>query len=192
MKFESYRLFPTLFGITDNTIHKRIVSISKKYLKKHGSQAFFCPCTSTIKNNNQILEEKEFVEIKNIILETIQKYCEVWGFNEKKLFISESWLNYYSEHDYQDLHHHHNSAFSGVIYLQSDGEHDFVLQAPWVINQPIILEINNKESADTAMYYMFPSTPGRCYIFPSYLLHRTLPAKSDRISLSFNCDYRNV
>lgn len=189
MNFESIRLFPTVIAIGDHTFDKNVIAKSQKILEEFGrTDSFLCPCTTTIRDFNQILEEKEFNEIKTIIVEFIKKYCDFWNYNTEQLQITESWLNSYKSNEFQDLHHHHNSVFSGVFYLKSDGSEDFVIQSPWYQKQPILIRTNDVNQ-DNMHHYVFPSTVGRCYIFPSYLLHRTLPAKSERISLSFNCRY---
>ena len=188
MNLQTQRIFPTSIGISDNIIDNTLIKISNDYLDLYGSQAFLCPCTSTIRHHPKILEEKPFEQIKENIKELIAYYCTSVGYSSERIQISESWLNRYDEFGYQDLHHHHDSLISGVIYIQSKGNQDFVVQAPWHTHQPMLFDITNP-SHDNYTTYSYPSTNGRCYIFPSYLMHRTLPATSKRISLSFNCVY---
>jgi len=75
--------------------------------------------------------------------------------------------------------------------IQTSEEKDFVFQSPYHFYQPITpkyteTNLNNCHTSD------YNSLEGRCIIFMSNLMHRTLPATDERISLSFNIKYKNV
>jgi len=77
---------------------------------------------------------------------------------------------------------------SGVYYLDSDGNKDLIFQAPWHFFQSIEAEVTEPNTTN-CHNVEYCSLPGRCYVFMSHLMHRTLPAKSQRISISFNVVY---
>jgi len=185
-------LFPSLVVYKDfGSIEQSIVDQSKKILKTYNDKPFNCPCLSTVSTYSNVLDLPEFDIIKKQIVQTIEFYCDFMKINKNNLYFSDSWLNLYDEHGYQDLHAHSDSLLSGVYYLQSSGEKDLIFQAPYHFFQAINpkydeINLTNCHSAD------YNSTEGRCVVFMSHLMHRTLPATKERISLSFNIKYKNV
>lgn len=185
-------LFPTFVMYVDNKdlISKDILEQSRSILQKDGNKPFYSPCLSTVATNGSILELMIFKEIKTFISNCVGFYCDHTKIKKDNLRFSCSWLNSYNKGDYQDLHAHSDSILSGVFYLKSAEKKDLIFQAPWHFFQATCPEyteinINNCHNAE------YPSVEGRCYVFPSHLMHRTLPATSERISLSFNVKYQD-
>ena len=185
-------LFPSLVVYKDfGAVDPFIIDESKDILKKHTDKPFNCPCISTVRSYPNVLDLPIFSNIKSQIVNTIGIYCDLMKINKDNLYFPDSWLNLYNEHGYQDLHSHPNSIISGVYYLQSAGNKDFIFQAPYHFFQPVVpnydeINLMNCHSSD------YNSFEGRCIIFMSHLMHRTLPATKERISLSFNVKYKNV
>jgi len=186
-------LFPTFIVYTDKpeTVKQETVNFAKTIINENANRPFHSDCLSTVKTIGDILEYKEFAEIKKDIIYCLGAYCKRTKVKSANLKFSGSWLNLYNEHGYQDLHAHSGSMISGVYYLKSDGEKDLIFQSPYHFFQPVEpdyeeIDLENCSNVD------YNSNVGRCIIFPSHLMHRTLPAKSERISLSFNIthDYR--
>lgn len=183
-------LFPTCVVYSDNKdlVTNKLLVTAKKNIAKYGEKPFYSPCISTVHKNGQILNLPEFVNVKNFIVSTLGAFLEQTKINNEKLRFSSSWLNLYKKNGYQDLHNHPDSMISGVFYLKSEGKRDLVFQSPYHFFQPCIPEydeqdLNNSHNVD------YETFVGRCIIFPSHLMHRTLPATSERISLSFNIKY---
>jgi len=180
-------LFPTVVLYKDfpELINKQLQKEARAITIKHGTKAFLCPCLSTVRTMTNVLEMPVFAGIKQAIIDTVSVYTDVLKINKEKLIFLDSWLNLYEQHQYQDLHNHHDSMISGVFYIKSSGVKDFILQAPWHFQQPKIPEYeeNNLTNCHNAEYN---SVEGRVILFMSHALHRTLPATEERISLSFN------
>lgn len=185
-------LFPSLVVYKDfGPVQDSIIDLSKKLLAEHGEKPFNSPCLSTVHTYPNVLNLPEFTEIKEQIVQVISTYCDIHKIDKDNLYFVDSWVNSYEEHGYQDLHLHADALLSGVYYLKSEGKKDFLFQSPWHFFQPITpkyveTNLNNCHTAD------YESKEGRCIIFMSNLMHRTLPAASERISLSFNIKYKNV
>lgn len=180
-------LFPSIVVYKDHEIDNKInlIDFSKKIINQYGNNAFYSECLSTVKTKNDILNFPEFSQIKQHVIDTLGAFCESMKIDRTNLTFTGSWLNLYNIGGYQDLHHHSDSTISGIYYLDSDSSKDLIFQAPWHFFQPIeahTLE-NNLTNCHNVEYNSFP---GRCYIFMSHLMHRTMPAKSQRISISFN------
>jgi uncharacterized protein (TIGR02466 family) len=191
MKVYDEQLFPVTIAYSDHELKNSIelVKLSKKIIDGNEEFPFMSPCISTVHKKNDILEMVEFLEVKKQILETIKHYTEKNRIDTTDLIIYNSWLNYYDIGGYQDLHHHPKSVLSGVYYIQSGGERDFAFQNPSHFFQPvhpILYELTGLNSGNM----LYQSLPGRCIVFPSHLMHKTLPAIAPRISLSFNVTYR--
>ena len=192
MQVYDEQLFPVTIAYSDNKLEKadEIIKLSKKIIDENRDIPFMSPCVSTVYTKYDILEMKEFKQILDQVLETIKHFTKLHCIDTENLVIAGSWLNYYDVGAYQDLHHHPNSVLSGVYYIQSDGERDFAFQNPSHFFQPVIpnlYELNELNFTNV----LYESVQGRCIVFPSHLMHKTSPAKSPRISLSFNVSYRS-
>jgi uncharacterized protein (TIGR02466 family) len=184
------RVFPSLVVYTENKelITPEIEEYSKKIIEQHSEKPFFSECLSTVNKFGAVLELPEFAKIKQAVVDAVGGYCQMNKIKTDRLRFTCSWLNLYNQHGYQDLHSHPDSMISGVIYIKSAGESDFVFQAPWHFFQPSMPEYI-EENLENCHNIRYESKVGRCLIFPSHLMHRTLPATSERISLSFNVAY---
>lgn len=190
MKVQYDTLFPTfvVYSDNENVINDKLVDFSRELIYEYKGKPFNCPCISTVYTNGTILELPEFAEIKNSIINTLGAFLHKTKIKKENLKFACSWLNLYETHGYQDLHSHPDSMISGVIYLKSDANRDLIFQSPYHFFQACQPEYDeqNLENCHTVDY---ETKVGRCFIFPSHLMHRTLPATSERISLSFNVKY---
>lgn len=184
------RLFPSLVTYCDKPelINDNVVIKAKEILRENQEKPFYSQCISTVNKELHILDLPEFKNIRVFIVDLIQAYCDLQKFKSLEMMFQSSWLNLYNVHGYQDLHTHHDSMLSGVFYLKSSGEKDLIFQAPWHFFQACFPEYT-ESTLENCHNVEYESVIGRCYIFPSHLMHRTLPAKSERISLSFNVQY---
>ena len=185
-EYSELKLFPSYVMYREsNLVTESLIETSKQILDNNKDKPFYGSCISTVNTKSDVLELKEFSGIKQFLCDLIYVYCEQISIDCSKLNIMDSWLNLYAENGYQDLHNHHDSMISGVFWLKSEGDKDFVFQAPWHFMQPKLpryteMSLNNCHNVE------INSSVGRGMVFMSHMLHRTLPAKSERISLSFN------
>jgi uncharacterized protein (TIGR02466 family) len=166
-------------------VTKELIALSKQIIIENSDNPFYSKCISTVKTKSDILELPEFKKVKEFLSNLVYVYCEQMKIDCSKLNILDSWLNLYEEGGYQDLHNHHDSMISGVFWLESEEEKDFIFQAPWHFMQPKLpnyteYNLNNCHNVE------INSNVGRGMVFMSHMLHRTLPTKKERISLSFN------
>ena len=180
-------LFPTrvVYKEQPELITSEVLTRSHSILKQYGDRPFYSPCNSTVNTYSQVLELPEFAQIKNFVSEAISVFLDVHKIDPAGLDFLDSWLNYYDVGGYQDLHNHHDSMISGVIYLESAGNKDFVFQAPWHFQQPKLPNYL-EQTVGNSHNVEYNSSVGRVIIFMSHALHRTLPATAPRMSLSFN------
>lgn len=181
-------LFPSIvlqkhFG----TVDKKIIDVSRDILKMCDERPFYGKCTSTVgvSGYNQILDHPAFEEIRNQVTVLVNVLLDVLKISVDEIKIIDSWLNHYNPGEYQDLHMHHGSIISGVYWIESAGEKDFIVQSPWHIQQPIIPNYKEKNLVN-AHNVEYNSVPGTGTVFMSHTLHQTCPSSKERISLSFN------
>jgi uncharacterized protein (TIGR02466 family) len=181
------KLFPTYVVYSDNEgiVTEEIIALSKRIVEKHSDVPFFSPCYSTVNTFTTVLDLPQFVNIRKIIVATLSAYLDKVKIKNERLTFSGSWLNLYKQHGYQDLHLHSESLISGVFYIESAGNSDLMFQSPYHFYQSVQPDFE-KIDRDNCCNVKYESKVGRCFIFPSHLMHRTLPAISERVSLSFN------
>lgn len=110
--------------------------------------------------------------------------------DELSLKLDNSWININKKHNFNAIHDHSHSLFSGVYYVKAEENvGDIVFFNPSSAHSMCI------ESATIKTYNAFNSsnhcvTPrtGMLLLFPSWMKHFTNPNQTDkdRISISFN------
>lgn len=183
-------LFPSTVVYKDHQIENKsvLIDLSKRIIGDYGKTSFYSPCYTTVDTKVDLLDMPEFSEVRSQIVDTIGAFCQSTKLSKKNLRFTGSWLNLYDPGGYQDLHHHSHSTISGIYYLDSGGHKDLIFQAPWHFFQAIEADVT-ENNAVNCHNIEYESLPGRCYVFMSHLMHRTLPARSQRISISFNVIY---
>ena len=136
--------------------------------------------------DSYILKNEQLKDIKNFIVETVDKYCEKILNTKQRLVITQSWFNKNPTGSKHHEHVHPNSIISGVMYFQIDQT-----------LPPIQFSKSNQDGVklDPIKYnvlnsytFLLPCKPGELLLFPSNLRH-SVPINTgmpDRISLSFN------
>jgi uncharacterized protein (TIGR02466 family) len=153
--------------------------IKKDYFKNEGN------ITS---NNNYILNEKPFANLKKELDLRVQDYFDkvISPANNITPYITQSWLNYTETNQYHHKHAHPNSLVSGVFYITCHEELDKIkfFKESYQIIRPEIKDWNlwNSET------WWFSVKTGDIILFPSSLTHmvETKEGTNTRISLAFN------
>jgi uncharacterized protein (TIGR02466 family) len=139
-------------------------------------------------NNNYILNEKPFTNIKKELDLKVQDYFNkvISPANNITPYITQSWLNYTETNQYHHKHQHPNSLVSGVFYINCHEEHDKIkfFNDTYKTIKPEVKDWNiwNSES------WWFSVKTGDIILFPSSLTHMVETKEGDntRISLAFN------
>jgi uncharacterized protein (TIGR02466 family) len=101
------------------------------------------------------------------------------------------WANIHGQMGWHDQHHHPNSMFSGVVYIECPEPEpgDFYVRDPRLQAHQYVYDYT-RERAENYDYWSITPEQGQIIIFPSWLEHGTRPGRFDRgerISVSFNC-----
>jgi uncharacterized protein (TIGR02466 family) len=178
-------IFPTPIYISK--IDKELTPLELKFVDKN-KKDFYKNDGNITSNNNYILNEKPFANIKKQLDLRVQDYFDkvISPANNIKPYITQSWLNYTEKNQYHHKHSHPNSLVSGVFYINCHEEHDKIkfFNDTYKTIKPEVKDWNmwNSES------WWFPVKTGDVILFPSSLTHMVETKQGDntRISLAFN------
>jgi uncharacterized protein (TIGR02466 family) len=137
------------------------------------------------------IEDFDFLPFTQAITNEANQFLKEYQ-SSSSLKLSNFWLNVNGFKDYNSLHTHPNSIFSGVYYISVpknsgqihfDNGNKFLIDWAWCR-----LQYNNYDSINSTVYKITPEN-NLLLIFPSWLPHSVLPnlnKKEKRISISFN------
>lgn len=147
-----------------------------------------------VSSNNKILNEEQFLEIKNIIFEHVNYYVyDILKVNQKTKFeLTTSWLVGHNKGDFAQPHIHTNSILSGVLYLKvPPNSGNIIFTKPWNVTTlfPPAIDVSFTEyNIFNTSRWIIPPKDNQIIIFPSFLLHEVTVSESDekRYCLAFN------
>jgi len=178
-------IFPTPIYISK--LDRELTPLELKFIDKH-KKDFYKNDGNITSNNNYILNEKTFANIKKELDLRVQDYFDkvVSPVNNITPYITQSWLNYTETNQYHHKHAHPNSLVSGVFYINCHEEHDKIkfFNDTYQTIKPEIKEYNIWNSQS----WWFSVKTGDIILFPSSLTHmvETKEGTNTRISLAFN------
>jgi len=178
-------IFPT--PIYMSKLDRKLTSLELKFVDKN-KKDFYKNEGNITTNNNYILNEKPFVNIKKQLDLKVQDYFDkvISPRNNITPYITQSWLNYTETNQYHHKHAHPNSLVSGVFYINCDDKFDKIkfFNDTYKTIKPEVKNWNmwNSES------WWFSVKTGDVILFPSSLTHMVENKQGDntRISLAFN------
>ena len=178
-------IFPTPIYISK--LDRKLTPLELKFVDKN-KKDFYKNIGNITTNNNYILNEKPFANIKKELDLRIQDYFDkvISTANNIKPYITQSWLNYTEKNQYHHKHAHPNSLVSGVFYVNCHEEHDKIK----FFNDSyknIKLEVKDWNLYNSETWWFSVKT-GDVILFPSSLTHMVETKEGDntRISLAFN------
>ena len=178
-------IFPTPIYISK--VNRKLTPLELKFVDKSKND-FYKNDGNITSNNNYILNEKPFANIKKELDLKVQDYFNkvISPANKITPYITQSWLNYTETNQYHHKHAHPNSLVSGVFYINCHKEHDKIK----FFNdnyKTIKLEVKDWNIWNSESWW-FPVKTGDIILFPSSLTHmvETKQGTNTRISLAFN------
>jgi uncharacterized protein (TIGR02466 family) len=178
-------IFPTPIYISK--LNRELTPLELKFVNKN-KKDFYKNDGNITSNNNYILNEKPFANIKKELDLRVQDYFDkvILPANNITPYITQSWLNYTETNQYHHKHAHPNSLVSGVFYINCHEEHDKIK----FFNdnyKTIKLEVKDWNLYNSETWWFSVKT-GDVILFPSSLTHMVETKQGDntRISLAFN------
>ena len=178
-------IFPT--PIYMSKLDRKLTPLELKFVDK-SKKDFYKNDGNITSNNNYILDEKPFANIKKELHIRVQDYFDkvISPANNIKPYITQSWLNYTETNQYHHKHTHPNSLVSGVFYINCHEEHDKIKFFNDTY-KTIKLEVKDWNLWNSETWWFSVKT-GDVILFPSSLTHMVETKEGDntRISLAFN------
>ena len=180
-----HSLFPT--PIYFSNLEREFTPLELKFVDKNKKDTYNNQGNIT-SNNNYILNEKPFLNIKKELDLRIKQYFDkiISATNNITPYITQSWLNYTDKNQYHHKHQHPNSLVSGVLYINSDEKFDKIkfFKEDY---QPIKFEVKEYNLFNSESWWFSVKT-GDIILFPSSLTHMVETKEGDnvRTSLAFN------
>jgi uncharacterized protein (TIGR02466 family) len=183
MQLEVSNLYPIPIGKTH---------YPNKITKKEHDYALSCEIRNNVGNttstDKNVLERKEFKKLKKFCEESVNLFYQrtMRPKDPAKLFITQSWINVCEKDQYHHKHHHPNSVYSGVFYIQADPNLDKI-----AFSNPskfFLYQIPESYTVWNSQIWEMTASTGILYMFPSYFEHEVPKSNNPnkRISLSFN------
>ena len=178
-------IFPTpiyMSKLDRELTSKELSFINKSKLDFHNNEG------NITSNNNYILNEKPFTNIKKELDLRVQDYFDkvISPANKITPYITQSWLNYTETNQYHHKHAHPNSLVSGVFYINCHKEHDKI---KFFNDNYKTIRLETKDwNIWNSESWWFSVKTGDVILFPSSLTHMVETKQGDntRISLAFN------
>jgi uncharacterized protein (TIGR02466 family) len=149
---------------------------------------------NTTSNNNYILNEKPFLNIKKELDLKVKDYFEkvISSTDAIQPYITQSWLNYTETNQFHHMHEHYNSLVSGVFYINADKDNDKIKFFKKGYQQ-IKTEVKDWNIWNSESWW-FPVKTLDIILFPSSLTHmvETKQGNNTRISLAFNVFIKGI
>jgi uncharacterized protein (TIGR02466 family) len=143
---------------------------------------------NTVSNDNYILNNKEFKNLKEELDLRVQDYFNkiISPIDGITPYVTQSWLNYTEKNQSHHQHEHPNSIISGVFYIKCNKNIDSIK----FINKKydsIKIEVKEYNIWNSKSVSLLVKT-GDIILFPSWLTHMVETNQEDdtRISLAFN------
>lgn len=137
--------------------------------------------------SNKVLENEKLKPLKERLMKEFYLYAEGEMKYINKFQITTSWLTKTHKGETSNLHRHHNSFISGLLYLTADDNcGDIIFQQVGDMNS-FHLQVS-EHNLFNAKSWRFKPKNGLLIFFPSEIHHKIAKSNSDlvRRSLAFN------
>ena len=182
-------LFPTPVSVFE--LDRELTDFELKFLLSQNTLPNVGNLTS---QNSYLLEDRQMRDLKQFLQACLEEYAyDCWRIPKETtgVRITQSWVNYAHKGQFHHTHHHPNSIFSGVFYIEADEKDDTISFHKPPTDFSHKYTSYNTWNSDT---WWLSAKRGRLFIFPSTLFHSVKNMERDgkRISLSFNSFYTGV
>jgi len=185
MKSTINSIFPT--PVYQSKLDRKLTALELKFVEESKKNSHN-NAGNISSNNDYILNEKPFINIKKELNERVKDYFnKVLSTTDSVTpYITQSWLNYTETNQYHHKHFHPNSLVSGIFYINCHKTLDKIkfFKEDYKIIKPEVKDWNlyNSES------WWFTVKTRDLIMFPSSMMHmvENKEGANTRISLAFN------
>jgi uncharacterized protein (TIGR02466 family) len=187
---EILKIFPTSIYIEDNFLsEKKLLEYENLILNNiytNGGQNWVSKIKNSLGVYNLINDEK-FSELTYKANDRANYFNEQFDFKVKNVKCEYAWFNIYEKGDFQEIHHHPNSIYSGVLFLKTTEK-----SSPLCVWSPAehidSFAFYNSVNDYNMLKYDINPIRNRFVLFKSYLKHMVPKQEDDntRITIAFN------
>lgn len=182
---EVISIFPIGVG---RFFYENDLSTIKEYIEKNIANDVIVNTGNTTSKNVEVLELKEFEELKKFINSSVKEYFDniICADGNIEPYVTLSWINFTEQGQFHHKHWHGNSILSGVFYINAVAEHDKI---NFYHEKKSAIELTPKSyNLFNSTAWWIPVKEGDLILFPSDLEHGVDTVKFDhtRVSLAFN------
>ena len=186
------QIFPTSIYIEDNFLPENLLAHYEKLIleneNNNGGKNWFTEIKTSFGTHN-LVEDENFSEIITLVNDRVISYNNFFKCATKNILCDYAWFNIYENGDYQEVHHHSNSIYSGVFFLKAPEKSSplvfFNLSDHLERCEYDIIDENNMNN-----FSLYP-VENTFVLFKSYIKHMVPKHKGQekRLSLSFNFNF---
>ena len=164
-------------------IDKVIDKIDFKMIDRWGPTHYLSSDFSKDMEEINILKELRLHKVIKVIDHHLRAYCSELNYSMRDYKLS-TWFSLFKKGNYAHIHHHGSVDIAGVYYYKTnENDSDLFFNSP--------LPFRDCFQKDSNPIHHKP-IPGKILLFPGWFRHgvRTSTSDSDRISLSFNIQFK--
>ena len=177
------QLFPTVVQEFEYVAEQKLIDAIQEEEVIYSDKSHYSSRQSV---DNNLMNKKEFKNLKNKILQTTKEVCKFYSYKYEKIDITNLWINFTAKGTIHNPHSHSNNLLSGVWYpFKNTSKTPIMFLDPRQVASVLLPERYDKNIYNTSIA-AFQPVKSKGYIFPSWLMHYVPPSLSDRVSLSWN------
>ena len=189
MDYQALPLFSKLFYLKKLNIDtKRIISrIQEPFIESGYQKENNVENIAGASKSKTVLNKPEYKDLRDLVLNEFYFFSKEVLQYSNKFDITTSWFTRTEKGQSSNYHNHHNSMYSGILYLQTDDNSGNISFEDYsnhkrFLCDPIKWNIYNSSE------YKFKPVDCLLIFFPSEIYHKILKNNSDiiRVSLAFN------
>ncbi len=171
----------------EEKLTKKCFELEKKVPK--GGPGWLSKNTYNTMDNFDLTKDRDFDPITNFVKEQVKVYCQGVGISYKAIspepFLP--WFNIYRKKDFQEFHHHSNTALSCVYFLSGNSEKGAKLYLKKGLNDMLSPQTTHPTPLNVDRLFYNPD-PGKLVMFRGHVEHAVEAHEDDtpRISLTYN------
>ena len=177
------QLFPTVVQEFEYVAEQKLIDAIQEEEVIYSDKSHYSSRQSV---DNNLMNKKEFKNLKNKILQTTKEVCKFYSYKYEKIDITNLWINFTAKGTIHNPHSHSNNILSGVWFpFKNTSRTPIIFIDPRQCASVLLPECYSNNDYNSSLA-SFPPIMSRGYIFPSWLMHYVPPSLSDRVSLSWN------
>lgn len=144
-------------------------------------------------SRNDLQGNPALAPVVEVMMAGANKVLDFLAVATRDIAVTGMWLNINPPGAAHVMHNHPNNYLAGTYYVRAAAGADHIQFHDFRLQTQAILPRFSRETPYTSATQQVPVQPGLLVLFPAWLPHSVGPNASneDRISLSFNVNFRN-